>query len=292
MMRSKPDVNAEKTTFPSGLYIVATPIGNLSDLSIRAIEVLKNVDVIACEDTRITGKILNKHLIKTKMLAYHEHNASRARLKLTKLIMSGKSIALVSDAGTPIISDPGYKLVRDCIDKNFGITAIPGANAAITGLILSGLPTNRFLFVGFLNSKNNQRNKELLELKNVPATLVLYESARRLGTTLSDMVKCLGDRPAAVARELTKRHEEIRRDSLSVLAKHYHNNGAPKGEIVIVVAPPIKNTPLSEHDLDNLILKQLQTLSVRDATAKIALDSNIPKRQIYARAIKLRKTKQ
>jgi 16S rRNA (cytidine1402-2'-O)-methyltransferase len=286
-MRSKPDVIEQKKTLSSGLYVVATPIGNLSDLSLRAIEVLKNVDVIACEDTRITSKILNKHSIETKMITYHEHNANRARLNLTKLLKAGKSIALVSDAGTPTISDPGYKLVRECIENDLGITTIPGASAAITGLTLSGLPTNRFLFAGFLNSKKAQRKRELIELSKVPATLVFYESAKRLLITLDDMAKYLGDRPAAIARELTKRHEEVRRDTLSILSKHYHTVGAPKGEVVIFVSPPLKPPPLSDSDLDDLILKQLRTLSVRDTTAKIAFETETPKRRVYSRAIKL-----
>lgn len=289
-MRSKPDVTRQKPTILSGLYLVATPIGNLNDLSIRAIEILQNVDVIACEDTRITSKILNKYLIKNKKITYHEHSTARTRMTLINMISSGKSVALVSDAGTPVISDPGYKLVRECIEENFNITTIPGANAAITGLILSGLPANRFLFVGFLNSKKNQRDKELAELSSVPTTLIFYESARRLVTTLRSMLTFLGDRPAAVARELTKKHEEIRRESISRLIDHYHGVAAPKGEIVIVVGPPLKKSILSNSDLDALILKQLQTLSVRDTTIKLAFDTKLPKRHIYSRAIKLFKS--
>ena len=289
-MRSKPDVTIRKPTIMSGLYLVATPIGNLGDLSVRTIEILQTVDVIACEDTRITSKILNKYAIKNKKLTYHEHSAERTRLTLINMISSGKSVALVSDAGTPIISDPGYKLVRECIEKNFNITAIPGANAAITGLILSGLPANRFMFVGFLSSKKNQRDKELAELSCVQTTLIFYESPRRLVTTLRSMLAFLGDRPAAVARELTKRHEEIRRESISLLLDYYHGIAPPKGEIVIVVGPPLKKNNLSNSDLDALILKQLQTLSVRDATAKLAFDTKLPKRHIYSRAIKLFKS--
>ena len=289
-MRSKPDVNILKPTLSSGLYLVATPIGNLMDLSIRAIEILRNVDIIACEDTRVTSKILTRHTIKTRMKAYHEHNANRMRPTLLSTIKNGGSIALVSDAGTPTISDPGYKLVKECVECGFDITAMPGANAAITGLVLSGLPTDRFLFAGFLNSKTSRRCQELAELSNVPTTLIFYESTKRLTATLKDMVKQLGDRPAAIARELTKRHEEVRRDTLLNLTAHYLNVGAPRGEIVIVVAPPIKKPPLSNKDLDDLVLKQLQTLSVRDTTAKLAIETGLPKRQIYTRALKLLKT--
>ena len=289
-MRSKPGVKCLSERLPSGLYLVATPIGNLLDLSLRAIEVLQNVDVIACEDTRITSKILNRHNIKTDMRTYHEHNATRVRPAILSKIKQGGAIALVSDAGTPTISDPGYKLVKECIESGIEISSTPGANAAITGLLLSGLPTNRFLFAGFLSPKTNQRRNELEELANVSATLIFYESAKRLAKTLKDMVEQLGDRPAAIARELTKYHEEVRRNKLSVLTSHYLNTGAPKGEIVIVVGPPLKKTPPSEKELDDLILAQLQTLSVRDTTAKIALETGLPKQKIYAQALRLHKT--
>jgi 16S rRNA (cytidine1402-2'-O)-methyltransferase len=290
LMRSKPDVKCLNTMLPSGLYLVATPIGNLMDLSMRAIEVLRNVDVIACEDTRVTSKILNTHNIKTSMKTYHEHNAARMRPAILDKIQSGGAIALVSDAGTPTISDPGYKLVKECIDLDINISTTPGANAAITGLLLSGLPTNRFLFAGFLSSKTTQRRNELEELANVSATLIFYESTKRLSKTLKDMLEKLGDRPAAIARELTKLHEEIRRNKLSVLTSHYVNTGAPKGEIVIVVGPPLKKSPPSIKELNDLIFTQLQTLSVRDATAKIVLETGLPKRKIYARALRLDKT--
>jgi len=289
-MRSKPDVTSLNPVLPSGLYLVATPIGNLLDLSLRAIEILRNVDVIACEDTRVTGKLLAKHKIKTNMKPYHEHNASRMRPALLSTIRKGGSVALVSDAGTPTISDPGYKLVKECVDCAYDITALPGANAAIAGLILSGLPTNRFLFAGFLSSKTKQRRKELQELANVPTTLIFYESAKRLNATLKDMVKQLGNRPASIARELTKRHEEVRRDTLTKLSEHYRNAGAPKGEIVIIIAPPPMRPKPSDGRLDTLLLEELQTLSRRDAIIKIAHETGLPKRQVYTRAIKLSKT--
>ena len=286
-MRSKPAVKGLKPTLAPGLYLVATPIGNLLDLSLRAVETLKGVDVIACEDTRVTSKILTRHSIKTKMNAYHEHNASRIRPRLLRTLENGGSIALVSDAGTPTISDPGYKLVKECIECGVDVTTTPGANAAITGLVLSGLPTNRFLFAGFLNSKALPRRQELKELAGVPTTLIFYESAKRLTATLADMVKELGDRPAAIARELTKRHEEIQRDTLSLLSTHYLNAGAPKGEIVIIVGPPLKKEPPSRNELDDLIVNQLQTLSVRDTAAKISLETGLPKRQVYKQTLKL-----
>jgi 16S rRNA (cytidine1402-2'-O)-methyltransferase len=278
-----------KITLKSGLYLVATPIGNMQDLTLRGLEILQNADVIACEDTRVTGKLLSRHSIDTGMKAYHEHNADQARPGLLRILEEGGAVALVSDAGTPAISDPGYRLVNDCIEHGYDVTAAPGANAAITGLILSGLPTDRFLFAGFLNSKTGQRSKELAELATVPVTLIFYESAKRLSACLSDMAEQLGDRPAAVTRELTKLYEEIRRGSLSELAAHYVKAGAPKGEIVIVVGAPLKAAPLSKSELDALIAARLKDKSVRDVAAELAIETNLPKRQIYARALELSK---
>ena len=285
--RSKPGAGLEKNKLKAGLYLVATPIGNLADLSLRGLEILQNAEVIACEDTRVTGKMLSRHAIDTPMKAYHEHNAERARPGLLRIIEAGGVVALVSDAGTPSISDPGYRLVNDCIDQGLEITAAPGANAAITGLILSGLPTDRFLFAGFLPSKTSQRSKELAELAAVPATLIFYESAKRLAAALTDMVAELGDRSAAVTRELTKLHEEIRRGTLSELAQHYQDAGAPKGEIVIVVGPPLKKAALTEAELDELIRQKLPDKSVRDLAAELAQETGLPKRRIYARALEL-----
>jgi 16S rRNA (cytidine1402-2'-O)-methyltransferase len=278
-----------KSTLRSGLYLVATPIGNMADLSQRGITTLKNVDVIACEDTRVTGKLLSKHSIKTGMRAYHEHNAALAGPVLLSVLQEGGAVALVSDAGTPVISDPGYRLVNDCIKLDYAVTAVPGANAAITGLVLSGLPTNRFLFAGFLSPKKTQRSKELMDLARVPATLIFYESAKRLAGALVDMEKNLGDRPAAVTRELTKLYEEIRRGCLSELATHYLVAGAPKGEVVVVIGPPLKEGFLTERALDSLVLERLKSKSVRDAAAELALETDLPKRHIYARALALSK---
>jgi 16S rRNA (cytidine1402-2'-O)-methyltransferase len=278
-----------KSTLRSGLYLVATPIGNMQDLSLRALEILHLADVIACEDTRVTGKLLSRHAIDTGMKAYHEYNAAEARPALLKIIENGGAVALVSDAGTPAISDPGFRLVNACIDLGLEVTSAPGANAAITGLILSGLPTDRFLFAGFLANKTTGRKKELAELSQVPATLIFYESAKRLAASLGDMAVQLGDRPAAVARELTKLHEETRRGTLSELATHYADAGAPKGEIVIVVGPPLKAAPLSDSKIDELILARLEDKSVRDAAQELAFETGLPKRQIYARALELSK---
>jgi len=282
-------INQMKSVLQPGLYLVSTPIGNMGDLSFRGLDILKNASIIACEDTRITGKLLSRHAVDTKMTSYHDHNAARKRPKLLNIIKKGGSVALVSDAGTPAIADPGYRLVNDCIKLNYSVTATPGANAAITALIISGLPTDRFLFAGFLNSKSFQRSKELALLSTVPATLIFYESPRRLATALRDMSTTLGDRPAAIARELTKLHEEVKRGTLSELASYYSTAGPPKGEVVMVIGPPIKKTALSRDTLDQLILKSLKNKSVRDVSAELALETGVPKRKIYMRAIKLAK---
>lgn len=270
-----------------GLYLVATPIGNLQDIGLRALEVLEEADIIACEDTRVTGKLLSRHAITTKMTPYHEHNAARARTGLIERISKGEAVALVTDAGTPSISDPGLRMVQDCVKEDLPVTAIPGANAAITSLILSGLPTDRFFFAGFLPNKKFQRRKELTGLTAVPATLVFQESAKRLAAALSDMAEILGDRPAAMARELTKLYEEVRRGTLTDLARHFTDNGPPKGEIVIVVGPPEKKSTLTEAELDNMIREHLEQQSVKDTAAAIATLTGLPKKKIYARAVEL-----
>lgn len=288
-MKSKPGMAEPKISLRAGLYLVATPIGNMQDLSLRALDILQRADIIACEDTRVTGKLLSRHAIDTPMKTYHEHNAEQARPGLMRVLEKGGAVALVSDAGTPAISDPGYKLVNECIEQDFNVTAAPGANAAITGLILSGLPTDRFLFAGFLGAKTSQRSKELAELAPVPATLIFYESAKRLAAALGDMAEQLGDRPAAVTRELTKLYEEVRRGSLIELAAHYAAANTPKGEIVVVVGPPLKKAALTEEELDALIAVRLKDKSVRDAVAELALETGLPKRQIYARALELSK---
>ncbi len=290
-MTSIPDIGPVDNLAP-GLYLVATPIGNMLDLGLRAISILKSADSIACEDTRVTGKLLARHGIKSPMKPYHEHNAAKSRPELLRIIENGGALALVSDAGTPMISDPGYKLVKECIERNFSVTTIPGANAAITALILSGLPTNRFFFAGFLNNKAKKRRQELSELSIIPATLIFFEPARRLLTTLKVMFEQFGERPAAIARELTKSYEEIRRDLLSSLITHYSKAGPPKGEVVIVVGGYKKNASIMDAKLDQFILKQLQRLSIRDTTTKVASETGLSKREIYARAIKLRKEPQ
>jgi len=269
-----------------GLYIVATPIGNMADISARALEVLGAASIIACEDTRVTAKLLQRHGLKTPMLRYDEHSAGRARPRIMDRLGAGEVVALVSDAGTPLISDPGYKLVEAALEAGIEIIPIPGASAVLAALAGSGLPTDRFLFAGFLPSKQGKRRTELAELAAVPATLVLLESPRRLAASLADMADVLGPRPAAVARELTKRYEEFRRGKLDDLAAAYAAEDSPKGEIVVVVGPPGGDAPV--FDLDAALTAILPDHSVREAAALVAAKSGLPKRTVYARALELK----
>lgn len=270
------------------LYVVATPIGNAADITLRALSVLREVDVIACEDSRVTAKLLARHDIRTKLMPYHEHNAARMRPRILTRLASGERIALVSDAGTPLVSDPGYKLVRDCIAANISVVPLPGPSAPLAALVLSGLPSDRFLFAGFLPSKALARRKSLMELAQVPATLLFFESAQRLPESLADMADVLGDRPAAVAREITKLFEECRRGSLRELAAHYQDAGPPKGEVVVICggATEARQTELGES-LDRQLQAALGHLSLKDAVAAVASATGQPRKQVYARALGL-----
>ena len=274
-----------------GLYIVATPIGHAQDMTLRALNVLGGADAIACEDTRVTAKLLVMHGLKTKLLPYHEHNAERMRPVLLEKLRHGEAIALVSDAGTPLISDPGYKLVREAVAENLMVTSLPGPSAPLAALVLSGLPSDRFLFAGFLPPKSVARRAVFAELAAVPATLIFFETGPRLGDSLADMHLVLGDRPAAVARELTKLHEEIRRGTLGELAGHYQETGPPRGEIVVVVGGPAADAPDKAEDIDQQIMDALLHMSVREASEAIAMATGLPRRQIYARALILKDAK-
>lgn len=282
---------SEAAALSPGLYLVATPIGNIRDITLRALDILHAAEVIACEDTRVTGKLLSRYSIETKMTPYHDHSSETARNNLVARIQAGAAIALVSDAGMPAVSDPGYKLVRACIDGSVAVTVIPGANAALSGLVVSGLPTDRFLFEGYLPAKRGQRLKSLAGLAGVPATLIFYESARRLAGSLTDMAAVLGERPAAVTRELTKLYEESRRGSLSELAGHYSEAGPPKGEIVVIVGPPDGNRVISDEDIDRLLAGYLETMSVRDAAQAAAGQTGLARRTLYDRALQMKGAK-
>jgi len=271
-----------------GLYLVATPIGNLADITLRALEVLAGADVIACEDTRVTRRLTERYGISTPLAPYHEHNAAEARPKLLARLGEGQALALVSDAGTPLISDPGYKLVLAARAGGHPVTAIPGPSAVMAALNVAGLPTDRFFFEGFLPPKQGARQKRIAALAAVPATLVFFESGPRLAASLADLAAGLGRREAAVCRELTKLHEEVRRASLDVLANAYAEGAETRGEIVIVVAPPTE-TETTDSDVDALLRQALARASVKDAAGEIALMTGRPRRDVYRRALDLTK---
>ncbi len=275
--------------YEAGLYLVATPIGNLGDITLRALELLRRADTIACEDTRVTQRLLSAHGIAAagRLTAYHEHNAARETPRLVARIAAGERLALVSDAGTPLISDPGERLVAACRDAGLPVTALPGPAAALVALQLAGLPAQPFLFAGFLPPKAAARQGALAALKAVPATLVFYEAPHRLPDCLAALAAAFGPRPAAVARELTKRFEEVRRGDLAALAAHYAEAGPPKGEVVVLVGPPAAAAPTDGDALDRLLQAARRELSLRDAVAAVTEASGLPKRQVYARALEL-----
>lgn len=272
-------------TLPPGLYIVATPIGNLSDLSPRAAQVLADADLLAVEDSRVTAKLLNHIGVKRPMVPYHDHSGDEVRLRLLAE-MGAKAVALVSDAGTPLISDPGYKLVRDARAAGIPVTTIPGPSALVAALTLAGLPTDRFLFAGFLPAKPGARATAIAEVAALRATLVFYESGPRLASSLEALRDGLGSREAAVAREISKRFEETVTGTLPELAARYADV-APKGEIVIVVAPPGDPEPPAPADTDAALREALLTLSPSRAAAKVAADFSLPRKALYERAIAL-----
>lgn len=269
-----------------GLYVVATPIGNLRDITLRALDVLAAADVIACEDTRVTGRLLKAHGIATRMTPYHEHNATRVRPGLLRRLEGGEVVALVGDAGTPLISDPGFRLVSEAQAVGVDIVAVPGPSAALAALVASGMATDRFLFAGFLPNRGPARRRALAALSEIDATLVFFESARRLPGSLKDMDAVLGAREAVVARELTKIYEELRRASLPDLVAHYAAAGPPKGEVVVVVGPPEGSD--STGDIDAPLRAALATMSLKDAVAAVSGVSGRARREVYARALELR----
>ncbi|RYB04224.1 16S rRNA (cytidine(1402)-2'-O)-methyltransferase [Lichenibacterium ramalinae] len=270
-----------------GLHVVATPIGNLGDISLRALGVLAGADAVLAEDTRVSRVLLNHYGIDTPLVAYHEHNAAAVRPQILARLARGETLALISDAGTPLVSDPGYKLVLDAVAAGAGVTAVPGASAVMAALVLGGLPTDRFFFEGFLPERSGARRTRLADLAAVPGTLVFFESARRLADCLADVAAVLGPRPAAVARELTKRFEEVRRGTAPDLAAHYEAEGAPRGECVLLVARPEAGQAPSADDLEARLAAALDTLSVKDAAAVVAGETGLPRREVYGRAVAL-----
>ncbi|HLH12934.1 MAG TPA: 16S rRNA (cytidine(1402)-2'-O)-methyltransferase [Methylovirgula sp.] len=280
-------LRAEAEPLPAGLHVVATPIGNLADISLRALGTLAAADAVIAEDTRVTKILLAHYGIATPLIAYHEHNAELVRPGLIARLVEGAALALVSDAGTPLISDPGYRLVTEAVSRGVPVTAVPGASAVLSALVVAGLPTDRFFFEGFLPVKSAARRQRIAELAAIPGTLVFFESPRRVAETLADLAAVLGPREAALARELTKVFETVRRGTLPELAQVYADE-ALKGEIVLLVGPPspeIKSIDAAE--LDARIGKALETLSVKEAATVVSAETGQPRRKIYARAVEL-----
>jgi 16S rRNA (cytidine1402-2'-O)-methyltransferase len=272
----------------SGLYVVATPIGNLADVTLRALATLAAADLIACEDTRVTGVLTARYAIATPLIAYHDHNAERQRPKLLAALASGQAVALVSDAGTPLVSDPGYRLVNAARAAGHTITPVPGASAVLTALVASGLPTDAFMFVGYLPTKTAARRKRLGQLAGTPATLIVFESPRRLSASLADMAAELGGaRPAAVARELTKAFETLKTGTIASLADDYRDM-VPKGEIVVVVGPPQAREPEAD-EVDAVLEALLQDRPLREAAAEAARQTGVSRRTLYQRALAMKK---
>ena len=280
--------SVEAPRLAAGLHLVATPIGNLRDITLRALETLAAADAIACEDSRVTRKLLDHYGIATPLTPYHEHNAAAARPKLMARLAAGEAIALVSDAGTPLISDPGFKLVRAACEAGLSVSAAPGASAALAALAVAGLPTDRFFFEGFLPPKDGQRRTRIAELSRIPATLIFYEGGSRVGRTLGALAEGLGARQAAVCRELTKLHEEIRRSDLPALAQAYDGGAEIRGEFTIVVAPPSADAGQPDADaVDALLRRALRHATVKDAASDVAAATGRPRREIYQRALTL-----
>ncbi len=280
---------------PPGLHVVATPIGNLSDITLRALATLAAADIILAEDTRHSGRLLQHYGIRTRLLSYHEHNASRMRPRILSLLDEGKALALISDAGTPLISDPGMKLVREVLAHGHDVHAIPGPSAVMTALMLAGLPTDRFLFAGFPPVKASARRRWLQELATIPATVILYESPMRIRTTLDDLLEIFGNRPAALCRELTKMHEEVLRGHLDDIARTLRSRNTIKGEITLLVAPAqtkpasVREQTTGVPDWQEALRDILQHMPPAKAAREIARRYALPRSQVYAHAISLQK---
>jgi 16S rRNA (cytidine1402-2'-O)-methyltransferase len=278
-----------ETNNPGTLYIVATPLGNLEDMTFRAVRILKEADLIAAEDTRYSKRLLNHYGIDTGMISCHEHNEAKKSVQLIEALKAGKTIALISDAGTPLISDPGYSLVKAAAEQNIPIIPIPGCNAAIAGLSVAGLPTDSFLFCGFLPKKQQKRSLALEGLKQEKATLIFYESPKRICAMLQQAVPILGDRRACLAREITKMHEEYLRGTLGEIGATLELRPQVKGECVLFVpgAPP--PPPMTSEHLEKLILsKQNENKGTADLARQISKDCHLPKKQVYDTILRLR----
>lgn len=282
-------IEGKKRALAPGLYLVATPIGNARDITLRTLDILRDADVLAAEDTRSLRRLLEIHgvpLGDRPLVSYHDHSSAKARERLMAVLGAGQSVAYASEAGTPMISDPGFDLMRAAQESGYPATSAPGPSAVVTALTLAGLPTDRFLFAGFLPNASGARKKAMTELRGVPATLVTYESPKRLGAMLRDAAEVLGgERPAAVCRELTKKFEEVRRGTLTELAAHYADEAA-RGEIVVLIGKGDSEI-VSDSDLESEVRKALETLSVRDAADLVSARLGVKRRMVYQMAMQL-----
>jgi len=278
-----------KPPLAPGLHIVATPIGNMRDITLRALDVLRAADLIACEDTRVFAKLATHHGISVPTVAYSDATQDMAEPRIVRALEQGKRVALVSDAGMPLISDPGYRLVQAALAGGHLVTSAPGASAVPMALALSGLPTDRFFFGGFLPAKSTERRRAIAEAGIVPATLVFFEAPHRLPASLAELAELLGDRPAAVARELTKLFEEVRRAGLAELAAHYAAHPDVKGEIVIVIGPPGEGAAPAAEALDDALRVAMEGASVKDAASEVAARLGLRRRDVYGRALALKR---
>jgi 16S rRNA (cytidine1402-2'-O)-methyltransferase len=269
-----------------GLHVVATPIGNLADITLRALQTLAGVDAVAAEDTRHSGRLLAHYAIDVPLVRYDEHGAAAKRPVILEHLAGGRAIALVSDAGTPLVSDPGYRLVKEAREAGHAVHVVPGASAPVAALSVAGLPTDAFFFAGFLPQKAAARRARIAELASVPGTLIFFEAPHRLGTALADLAAGLGERPAAVARELTKRFETVDVAPLPELAARH--GGETKGEIVILVAPPAKAEALAQEEVDALLVRALETMPASAAAADVAKATGVARRELYRRALSLK----
>lgn len=280
-------ISIHKQTLESGLYLVSTPIGNLRDISLRALDVLTSADMVLAEDTRVSKKLFNAYGLKTPLSAYHDHNAAKRVPNLVTRIAEGGVIALISDAGTPLVSDPGFKLARACVEADLTVFPIPGASAVLSALVVSGLPSDKFMFAGFLPAKTSARKTALSGLASVPSTLIFYESAGRLSAMLVDALSELGDRPVSVARELTKKYEDVLYGSLSEMIARLDGEKL-RGEIVVSIGPPEGNDDWDEAQIVSALKSRMGELGVKRASEEIASLSGQKKRDIYALALKIK----
>ncbi|MEL7545475.1 MAG: 16S rRNA (cytidine(1402)-2'-O)-methyltransferase [Pseudomonadota bacterium] len=295
-LRGTPESSEDPKTGPGaaqppapGLYLIATPIGNLRDITLRALDLLGQVDEVLAEDTRVARRLLDAHGIRAKLSPYHDHNGAQRRPEIVQRIQQGETLALISDAGTPLVSDPGWKLVSDAIKADCLVVPIPGASSALAGLVASGLPSDRFLFQGFLPQKQGARRAILQELKSLSSTLIFFESAARLPNRLEEFSDVFGtERQAVIARELTKLFEEFRRDSLGALAEYYRGAGAPKGEVVILVGPAAPRSVATEADIDAALRSALAQQPLKSAALEVAEAFGLPRRDMYQRALALK----